>query len=113
VPVVGFVADRTFALTWVVAEGDGPVTELNAEQEHKTKSYVIVVNGTPHTVPSDVVSYEEVVKLAYPTPPAPNTVYSVTYEKAKKHPHEGDLVAGRSVEVKDGTEFDVTPTGKS
>ena len=76
------------------------------------KDYRIVVNGEEKTVKSDVVSYEEVVLLAYPEPPMPNAIYSVTFEKAKE-PHAGDLVRGQTVEIKEGTEFDVTPTGKS
>lgn len=84
-----------------------------AAEHQKDKSYTIVVDGTEHTVTNDLVSYEQVVQLAYPTPPTPDTIFSVSYEKAKKHPHEGDLVPGQTVEVKDGTEFDVTPTGKS
>lgn len=80
--------------------------------ESHHRDYRIIVNGEEHTVASDVVSYEEVVKLAYPVPPVANAVYSVTFEKAKE-PHEGELVAGQTVLVKDGTEFDVTPTGKS
>lgn len=72
----------------------------------------IFVNGVEYTVGSDVVTYDEVVKLAYPTPPAPNTLYTVTFEDAR-HPEEGELLAGQRVEVKDGTEFDVTPTIKS
>jgi hypothetical protein len=86
------------------------MTEANAAKE---KHFKIIVNGTEHTVESDVVTFEQVVAIAYPTPPTPDTIFSVTYEKAKKHPHDGDLVAGQSVEIKNGTEFDVTPTGRS
>jgi hypothetical protein len=88
------------------------MTEANETAEHKEHHIKIVVNGVEHVVTSDIVSYDEVTKLAYPVPPAPNTTYTVSYEKAK-HPHEGELVEGQTVEVKEGTEFDVTPTGKS
>ena len=76
------------------------------------KDYRIIVNATPQTVESDIISYEEVVLLAYPTPAA-ETIYSVVYDKAKKPPHEGELLPERTVEIKEGTEFDVTPTGRS
>lgn len=75
------------------------------------KKYKIVVNGEPAEVDSDVVTYDQVVKIAYPDG-EPRTEYTVTFDKAKE-PREGDLLPGGSVEIKDGTEFDVTPTGKS
>ncbi len=59
------------------------------------------------------MSYEEVVKLAYPTPPSPDTRYTVTYRNAKG-PKEGSLAPGQSVEIKEeGTIFNVKATGRS
>jgi len=87
---------------------DQTTPDIQAE----TKVYKVFVNAEEKAVDSDVVSYEQVVLLAYPIPPGPDTIYSVTFEKAKK-PEEGDLVAGQTVEIKEGTEFDVTHTGKS
>jgi hypothetical protein len=75
------------------------------------RKYRIVVNGEPSDVDSDVVTYDQVVKIAYPNG-EPGTEYTVTFDKGKE-PREGDLLPGGSVEIKDGTEFDVTPTGKS
>lgn len=75
------------------------------------KKYRIYVNGTEFTVETKLQSYESVVGLAFPVT-TPGTIYSVTFEKARK-PHEGDLVAGQSAEIKDGTEFDVDDTGRS
>jgi len=78
------------------------------------KEITIIVNAQPKTVPSQTVSYNEVVALAYPTPPAPGIIYTVTYENAIRPNHEGSLVEGQSVTVKEkGTIFDVTPTNKS
>jgi hypothetical protein len=78
------------------------------------KDGVIVVNAQEHAVESLIVTYDEVVALAYPTPPAPDTRYTVTYRKAKEPHHEGSLAPGQSVEVKKkGTIFNVTPTSKS
>jgi hypothetical protein len=77
------------------------------------KEFVIIVNGEQKTVESKQVTYEQVVALAYPTPPDPNTIFTVTYRNAQK-PHEGSLVEGQSVEVKkEGTIFNVFPTGRS
>ena len=84
------------------------------EHEHdEAKDVVIVVNGEPKQVTSKEVSYEEVVKLAFPTPPFADTLYTVTFRNAKK-PKEGSLGEGQSVEVKkDGTIFNVKATDKS
>lgn len=74
----------------------------------------ISVNGEPATVREERVSYEHVVAIAYPTPPSPETSFTVTYRYAKAPSHEGELGDGESVVVKKkGTSFDVTPTGKS
>lgn len=78
--------------------------------EHHEKKYNIIVNGQHKTVDSNVLSYDDVVRLAFPDPG--NKLHSVSFERAEK-PKEGELVAGQSVEIKDGTQFDVEPTGRS
>lgn len=80
-----------------------------ATETHVTE-YHIVVNGAHKTTTKEVLTYEDVVHLAYPDPG--DRIFMVTFEKAT-HPHEGELVKGQSVEIKEGTEFDVDPTGKS
>lgn len=80
-------------------------------QGHHEKQYKIVVNGSPATVDKEVLSFDDVVNIAFPTRD-PNTIYSVTFEKAKE-PKEGELLPGQSVEIKENTEFDVDDTGKS
>lgn len=81
--------------------------------KEKDKEFRIVVNGEPKTVESEEVSFEEVTKLAYPTPPFADTMFTVTFRNAKK-PKEGTLVEGQSVEVKkDGTIFNVKATDRS
>ena len=85
-----------------------------AEEAAKHKHFNIVVNGEPKTVDEKDVSYAQVVHLAYPVLPSPDTTFSVTYRKAAQQPHEGSLVEGQSVEVKkEGTIFNVKATGKS
>lgn len=84
-----------------------------AEQAAQDKDIRIIVNGEPKVVPSQKVSYDEVTKLAYPTPPSPDTTYTVTFRNAEQ-PKEGSLVEGQSVQVKrNGTIFNVRATGKS
>jgi len=87
--------------------------DANSPEEAHATEYAIVVNGELAVVPHREVSYEEAVTIAYPEPD-PNTTYTVTYSHAASAPHEGFLVPGAVVEVKKaGTEFDVSPTGKS
>jgi len=77
------------------------------------KEYTIVINGTEHTLPEATITYEQLVTLAYPSPPSPDTRFTVTFRKAAV-PHEGSLSEGMSVEVKHrGTIFNVKATGKS
>jgi hypothetical protein len=77
--------------------------------------YVIIVDGQPKPVPSDVVSYVEVVELAYPGQSGdPQYTFTVTYRNADQKPHDGTLVTGQTVRVKrEGTVFNVTRTTKS
>jgi Multiubiquitin len=89
---------------------------MSAENEkgHKDK-IAIVVNGTEHEVTNDVVTFDEVVEIAFPGHPNnPDVVFSVTFEKAGSKPHQGTLAAGGTVTVKkNGTVFDVTQTNRS
>jgi hypothetical protein len=80
----------------------------------KDKEYAIVINGEVAVVPHEVVSYAEVVAIAYPEQSDPNTTYTVTFRKAQGPRHEGVLVEGQTVTVKHkGTVFNVTATNKS
>jgi hypothetical protein len=75
--------------------------------------FSLIVNGQQRVVDSRIVSFEEVVKLAAPAPPSPDTRYTVTYRNATE-PKEGSLAPGHSVEIKkEGTVFNVKATGKS
>lgn len=81
---------------------------------HGPKPVTIVVNGEPHEVPKDDITFDEVVALAYPGgPQGPNIIYSVTYRRGPDHKPKGILAEGGSVKVKDGMIFDVRVTDKS
>jgi len=73
--------------------------------------FEIFVNGRQKEVTADVVSFEEIVKLAN-LPSTPDTIFTVTF-KHGIHNQEGSLVAGQKVEIRDGMIFNVTPTNKS
>lgn len=83
------------------------------EDKGSDKDYEIVVNGELVVVEEELVTYEQVVTLAYPTPPSEETRFTVTFFKAHE-PKEGTLTKGQHVEVKKrGTVFNVKATIKS
>lgn len=87
---------------------------VDSADHGKVKEYVIVINGELAVVPHEVVSYTEVVAIAYPEQSDPNTTYTVTFRQAQGPRHEGVLVEGQTVTVKHkGTIFNVTATNKS
>lgn len=87
---------------------------MNNEEHNKGKEMTIIVNAREHKWNEKMISYEEVIKLAYDTyTPDDNTAYTVTFKKGDDTKKEGSLVAGESVKVKDEMIFNVTKTSKS
>lgn len=73
----------------------------------------IIVNGRPRNVAGSVVSFEQVVEIAFPDDaPNPDRIYTVAFQHGARK-SEGTLVAGQFVEVKCGTQFDVVKSNKS
>ncbi len=96
----------------------GPHPMHLRQQEHfhtgKPRVYRIFVNGQEKTVTTKFVSYEETVKLAFPTPPTgQNILFTVGYEDGPHQNPSGSLMPGGKVRVKEGMIFNVTPTDKS
>lgn len=83
--------------------------------EKTVQMWEITVNSRQEFVASNEVTFEQVVRLAYPDPsPETNVVYSVTYRHVASTPHAGELAAGGSVEVKHhGSIFNVARTIQS
>lgn len=80
----------------------------------KVITFLIKVNTRDKNVPNSLVTYEQVVQLAFPGVHESNVTFSVTYRHAASLPHSGELGAGGSVEVKKkGTVFNVTRTVQS
>lgn len=79
------------------------------------KEVVIIVNASEKPWPKkDDISYEEVVTLAFGSCSSdPNVVYTVTFSKGNSPRHEGTMVKGDSVMVKNRMVFNVTQTNKS
>lgn len=88
-------------------------TPQTDEAKPDAKLVTIFVNTRRHEVAKDEVSYEDVVKLAYPDgPTGPNVGYTVLYQRGHGN-KDGALGPGQSVKVKHGMSFDVTPTDLS
>lgn len=77
--------------------------------------FEIIVNARQRIVTDKLVTFEQVVLLAFPdSPPESNVVYSMTYRHSDSKPHAGELGSGGSVVVKEkGTIFNVTKTVQS
>lgn len=76
------------------------------------KAHTIIVNGRQREITDHKLTYQQVVKLAFPNDQAdPNTVYTVAY--ANPHGKDGTLVEGQDVAVKEGMSFNVTKTSRS
>lgn len=87
----------------------------NADKPHvHEKTVTIIINGKPRVVDKDVLTFADVIALAFDTPPSGDGVqFSVTYTKGHNDNPKGSLVEGQSVKAKEGMEFDVTPTNRS
>lgn len=77
------------------------------------KTFEIIVNGRPRTVTGNVVTFDQIVQLAFPGAHDCNVVFDVTYQKAASQPPAGQLGPGGSVKIKKGTVFNVTRTVQS
>ena len=78
----------------------------------QNKTVTIIVNGRPRNVTGKSVSYEEIVKLAFPDDPSNQDIdFTVAY--ANPHGKDGELVSGQDVHVKEGMVFNVTKTNRS
>lgn len=73
------------------------------------KEYTVIINGRPRKVTSNILSFEEIVALAF-TPVPPSAFFTVTYSHGNTG---GSLTAGNTVPVQNGMKFDVTETGQS
>ncbi len=78
------------------------------------KQFDIIVNGTTYPVPSDEVSFDQVVDIAYPDGGrGPLITYTVNFYNGAGRPPEGKLTKGHQAKIKAGTVFNVTRTDRS
>lgn len=74
----------------------------------------IRVNGRKREVEPGKISFEQLIVLAFPTPPTGAQVsFTVSYRKGPSSHPEGSLLLGQSVCVIEGMTFHVTATDKS
>jgi hypothetical protein len=102
----------------IVENDDEPIHLREDEHFHsgpvQPRKYIIVVNGQQKTVTAKIVSFDEIVKLAFPTPPpGANILYTVSYEDGPRINPQGSMKEGQSVSVKNRMIFNVTATDKS
>jgi hypothetical protein len=100
------------------AIGDETIVDLaRPGEEHfisKPIHYIITVNSREHEWKEKMISYDQVVLLAFPNyTHKPNQVYTVTYKRGIAQKPEGSMVKGDSICVKNKMIFNVTETSQS
>jgi len=92
-------------------------TEIHLKQDdhfYSQKAVTILVNGEPHEETETRISFEQVVKLAFPVPPVGTCIeFTVTYRNGPPANPKGTLTAGHSVKIRNRMMFDVTATDRS
>jgi|SRR5579883_2500426 len=104
-----------------VAEDEARLAKDKAERDRireelkdAERTFHIVVNLRKKEVDDAYLSFEQVVKLAYPDPtPGKEYDYTVTYDKGPTENPEGEMVAGDTVKIKNEMVFNVTQTDRS
>ena len=82
--------------------------------DHEDRETTIVVNAQHKVVAGKELTYDQLVRLAYSTPPTgENVLVTVSYRRGEGNKPEGTLVAGQSIKVKEGMIFNVRATDKS
>jgi Multiubiquitin len=92
-------------------------TTLHLKQDehfYSEKDFKIIVNGREKVVTTKVLSFKEIVALAFnPVPTRPNVLFTITYEHGPHANPEGTLMEGAAVKIKEGMIFNVRQTDKS
>ncbi|MFG1343183.1 multiubiquitin domain-containing protein [Xanthobacter autotrophicus] len=94
---------------------DDTVIDLKKDDHfYSQKAVTIGVNGELYETTEARLSFEELVKIAYPVPPTGTCIeFTVTYRDGPPANPKGTLTAGHSVKIKNGMKFDVTATDRS
>jgi len=98
-----------------VVPRDATVVHLKQDYHfYSQKAVTILINGEPHEETETRISFEAVVKIAYPVSPSGACIeYTVTYRNGPSANPKGSLTTGHSVKIQNRMVFDVTPTDRS
>lgn len=91
-------------------------TEVKKNDEgNDSETVKIYVNTRPHRVQKNIeITYLQIVELAFPNlPSGDGNECTIQYTRGEGNKTAGSLINGKSVKVKEGMEFDVTPTNRS
>lgn len=84
------------------------------ERFYTKRALTIIVNGRRKVVEQTTLTFDELLALAFdPVPVGSYWCFTVAYRSGPPANEEGTLIAGESVELKDGMVFNVTATDKS
>lgn len=90
------------------------IADLTADEDDEHGTIEIIVNGRPKEWSKKLISFEEVVVLAFGSYDNNSAVcYTVTYSRGHHSKTEGSMVKGQEVKVKRKMIFNVTATSKS
>lgn len=84
--------------------------EAGAVEARHTKVHGIFINGKPRQFEGPTITYDDVVRLAFPEGPF-DIIYTVVY--VNPHGHDGTLAPGQRTAVHNGVEFSVRKTNRS
>jgi hypothetical protein len=83
-------------------------------EERKSETFSIIVNAEKKVVTGENLTFAALLALAFATPPSGvNVLFTVTYRNGPSTNPEGSMVAGTSVNLKNGMIFNVRATDKS
>lgn len=95
----------------LVPNNDNKIHLIQDEHFYSEAVFVVIVNGQEKTVTNKILSYYDVVALAFTA--QPEFKYTITYRKGPQSNRKGTLDEGQSIKIKNGMVFDVVRTNKS
>lgn len=74
----------------------------------------LVINARERTIIEKELTFEQLVALAFPTAPTgENVLFTISFRRGHGNKPDGSLLAGETVQIKDGMVFVVSATDKS
>lgn len=98
----------------LVPRNESPVVLTANEHFYSQRVTTIIVNAEEKEVTKRRLSFNDLIKLAFPVPPTgANLMFTIAYRNGPPENPKGHLLEGQSVYVKNGMIFDVTATDRS